>query len=151
MLISDYLSFNIFGSAGLRVVRSDQFFCTQAKTWHQIVCWFTGISLNFQKLRSFFHFILRFWNQILICRSVTQRAWRIFFYWSFEEKLVQEGNVIMEFVFEKYFSCFVDVRRACGHEDVSTPSFGSRLGYWSLFLNLKKLFIMEFFHFQFFY
>ena len=28
-------------------------------------------------LFSFFHFIRRFWNQILICRSVRQRAWAI--------------------------------------------------------------------------
>ncbi len=28
-------------------------------------------------LFSFFHFILLFWNQILICRSVKQRAWAI--------------------------------------------------------------------------
>ena len=28
-------------------------------------------------LFSFFHFMRRFWNQILICRSVRQRAWAI--------------------------------------------------------------------------
>ena len=37
--------------------------------------WCIGIaSFKEVKLRSFFHFILRFWNQILICRSVTHRA-----------------------------------------------------------------------------
>ena len=37
-------------------------FCTQAKTWHRIFCWFTWISLNFQVLAGSDHKIVLFWS-----------------------------------------------------------------------------------------
>ena len=36
-----------------------------------------GMAFILAILCSFFHFIRRFWNQILICRSVRQSAWAI--------------------------------------------------------------------------
>ena len=35
------------------------------------------LTLVFGNLWSFFHFILRFWNQILICRSESTKEWAI--------------------------------------------------------------------------
>ena len=46
--------------------------------WFCWFCWFFFLTfLVFGSLLSFFHFIRRFWNQILICLSLKQREWAI--------------------------------------------------------------------------
>ena len=46
-------------------------------SWWPRVMWGIWGGTTFCILCSFFHFILRFWNQILICLSLKQRAWAI--------------------------------------------------------------------------
>ena len=61
-LQSNKITFLQFRNYSLINRRQLHIFCTQAKTWHQIVWWFTWISLNFQVLARSDHKIVLFFN-----------------------------------------------------------------------------------------